>query len=139
MAGSKKKATKAKKPASARSTKGSGRTIGEYMKSLEAGRRHQLQELRSWISDALPEAKETMSYGMPTWEIAGEKVCAAASQKSYLALYFCELPVLDRHRDAFSHLDVGKSCIRFRELDALPHATLKKMLREAQRDVAARA
>jgi len=114
-------------------TEGTGRTISQYMQSLEPERRRALGELRERVGKGLPGARETMSYGMPTWEIAGEPVCAAASQKNYMALYFCEIPVLDRHREAFAHLDVGKSCIRFKQLDDLPIATLKKMFREAAR------
>ena len=35
-----------------------------------------------------------------------------------------------------AHLDVGKSCIRFKRLDELPKAIVRKALREAGRAVA---
>ena len=102
----------------AKSEEGSGKTVSQYVASLVAARRKEFTELRELVSKALPETKLTMSYGMPTWEIGGP-VCAAASQKRYLALYVCELESLDRHRGAFAHLDVGKSCIRFKTIEAM--------------------
>ncbi len=119
--------SKATGKAGAKGTKGTGRTRTAYLKSLEPARRKQFQELREIVCKGLPAARETMSYGMPTWEVEGRPLVAAASQKRNLALYFMTENVLDRHRDAFSHLDVGKCCIRFRKLEDLPGPTLKKI------------
>lgn len=113
---------------------GHGDTVAAYLAGLEGERRKGVEVLRELVSEGLPSAHETMSYGMPTWELGGRPVCALASQKHHLALYFCETPVLDRHREAFSHLDVGRSCIRFERVDELPTGVLRKMLSEVARE-----
>jgi uncharacterized protein YdhG (YjbR/CyaY superfamily) len=89
-----------------------------------------LGELRALIKQAVPKAAETMSYGMPNYEL-GRQGCAIASQKQYLGLYGCETEALDESRDDFAHLNVGKSCIRFTRLDQLPMPRLKAVLRSA--------
>ena len=118
-------------------TKGKGGTVREYVASLEPGRRKEFQQLRELVSKHLPSARLTMAYSMPTWEINGP-VIAAASQKSYIALYCLTKNVLDPNREAFSHLDVGKSCIRFRRMDDLPLPAVKKLLRAAEKEARAR-
>lgn len=114
--------------------RGRGDTVAAYLASLDGERRESVEALRELVSKGLPSARETMSYGMPTWELGGRAVCAVASKKRHLALYFCETPVLDRHRDALSHLDVGRTCIRFARVDELPKAVLRKMLGEVARE-----
>ena len=52
-------------------TKGSGKTVAEYVKSLSPERRKAFGELRALVSKELPKARLTMAYSMPTWEING--------------------------------------------------------------------
>jgi hypothetical protein len=80
-----------------------------------------------------------MQYGMIGWYVPlarypdtynGQPLAIAnlGSQKNHMALYLTSVygdPVLDKwFRDAFAaagkKLDMGKSCVRFRSLDALP-------------------
>lgn len=56
-----------------------------------------------------------------------------AAQKQYLALYVYETDVLARHRRAFAHLNVGKSCIRFTSLDDLSERDVRKVLRDTKK------
>ena len=107
-------------------------TVDEYFAALPPGRREALGALRELVGKCLPRARETMHYKMPTWELDGP-VCAIASQKQHLALYLCDVPVLDDFRDELSHLNLGKGCVRFRSLDELPKMTVRAMLREAAR------
>lgn len=113
-------------------------TVPGYVRSVAADRRGELEELRAWVRGVLPAARETMSYRMPTYEAGdGALICAIAAQKHHLALYVCQPQVLARHREAFSRLDVGKGCIRFRHLTALPRTAARKLLRDAARHAGA--
>jgi hypothetical protein len=110
-------------------------TVSGYVRSVAADRRREFEELRDWVRGVLPAARETMSYRMPTYEASdGGLICAIAAQKHHLALYVCQPELLARHREAFSHLDVGKGCIRFRHLADLPRTATRKLLRETARD-----
>ena len=104
------------------------RTPAAYVAALEPERRREFAKLRAFVRKNLPKARETMSYKMPTYELAGQRVCAIAAQKRYLALYLCESRALDRQRRDFSHLDVGVGCIRFRSTSELPLAASRTLL-----------
>ena len=66
---------------------------------------------------------------MPTYDYRGAMLCAFASQKQYMSLYV-EPRVLDRHREELDHLNLGKSCIRFKSLAQLPLDVVRKILEE---------
>jgi uncharacterized protein YdhG (YjbR/CyaY superfamily) len=110
-------------------------SVPEYLASLPSGKRAEFEALRDWVRGVLPDAAETMSYKMPTYE-GRERICAIAAQKRYFALHICETDTLERHRSEFEHLNVGKGCIRFAHLRDLPRGAARKLLREAARELA---
>ena len=105
------------------------RTVDAYLEVLAPDRREALAVLRSLVREVVPEAEETMRYGMPTYEKDGSVVCSFASQKRYLSLYM-DVGRVEAHRDRLAGLDVGKSCIRFKSLEQLPLDTVRTILRE---------
>ena len=109
------------------------KSVDAYLKKVEPKRRADLAKLREIVKKAIPAAVETTRHNMPSYELGDEAVVSCASQKNYMALYVCETDILDQHRDALSHLDVGKSCIRFKSLDDLPLKTVRAILRETAR------
>lgn len=106
------------------------RSVDEYIDTLDPKRRETFCQLRDWIRGTLPEAKETMVYGMPTYEM-GRPICAIAAQKRYFCIYLCEAEALNQHRRAFAGLNLGKSCIRFRRISQLPIEDVERVLLEA--------
>ena len=56
-------------------------------------------------------------------------MCAFASQKQYMSLYM-DVDLVKEHADELSHLNVGKSCIRFTKIDNLPLDTVEQILKE---------
>ena len=103
--------------------------VDQYLEKLGPPRRDALTQVRALILEEVPDAVESMKYKMPTYEYGGAMLCAFASQKRYMSLYV-EPPILDRHREELSHLDLGKSCIRFRSIEQLPQATVRTILQE---------
>ena len=105
------------------------KTVDAYLEALAPDRREALAALRSLVHEVVPEAEETMRYGMPTYEKDGALLCSFASQKHYLSLYM-DVGRVEAHRDQLAGLDVGKSCIRFRALEKLPVDTVRVILEE---------
>ena len=103
--------------------------VEAYLGGLPPERREALEKLREVVRAAAPEASETMRYNMPTYELGGEVVCAFASQKHYMSLYM-DTEIVAQHKGELEHLNVGKSCIRFRKLEKLPLDAVKVMLKE---------
>ena len=61
-------------------------TVDEYILAFPEPVRTKLQELRLLIKDAVPEAEETIKYGMPTFTLHGNLVYFAAWKK-HIGLY----------------------------------------------------
>ena len=115
-------------------------TVGEYLASLPADRRAALETVRSQILDNLPDGyEEVMNWGMITYEVPLETYpdtyngkplmyAALASQKNHMAVYLTGVYMDEgareefeaRYRETGKRMDMGKSCVRFRQLEDLP-------------------
>jgi uncharacterized protein DUF1801 len=115
-------------------------TVAQYLASLPPDRRAALAEVRAVINARLPAGyQETIQYNMISWIVPPSRLSATyngqplalaslGSQKHYMALYLMtvygktELGAWfrDAYRATGKKLDMGKACIRFRTLDALP-------------------
>ncbi|MGE0549103.1 MAG: DUF1801 domain-containing protein [Kofleriaceae bacterium] len=115
-------------------------TVKQYLASLPAERRVAIARVREVVNANLPRGyEEGMSFGMICWYVPftrvaktynGQPLCYAglASQKNHMALYLMgvygnqqvETAFRKGFADAGKTLDMGKSCVRFKSLDALP-------------------
>ena len=115
-------------------------TIDDYLASLPEDRRAAISSVRAVVNANLPEGyQEGMQYGMIGWYVPLSRypktyngqplsIVALGSQKSHMAIYLTGVysdPEIDTwFRSAFAaagkKLDMGKSCVRFTKLEALP-------------------
>ena len=114
------------------------KTFAAYVAEAPEERRATLRKLRSLIKKTAPKAKESMSGGVPNYEFEDEMLCAFASQKQYLALYFCETDVVSKYRSKLRSPNCGKSCVRYRRFDDIPYAVIETMLKEAMKTLRGR-
>jgi uncharacterized protein YdhG (YjbR/CyaY superfamily) len=90
-------------------------------------RKKSLESLRTLIFEVAPGIKETTHYNLPTYELE-EVVVAMASQKHYMSLYL-DVDLVDKYKNELSHLNCGKSCVRFKKNTDLPLDTIKTILK----------
>jgi hypothetical protein len=123
-------------------------TVEGYLASLPAERRAVVSTVRDLVLQHLPDGyREWMAWGMIGYGIPlerypdtynGQPLCyvALAAQKNYYALYLTcaadDEGDAQRLKDAFARagktLDMGKSCLRFKSLDALPLAAIGDLI-----------
>ncbi len=109
-------------------------TVDEYLAQLSGERRQALAALREIVQSTVPNATETMTYGMPTYFVdppPAKPFCSFASQKNYMALYICDTDLLAARRAEFDGMSVGKSCVRFGALDELPLDVVETLVGQA--------
>ena len=104
-------------------------SVVEYINGLEPKRKAALGAVREVILKSVPGVDETMLYGMPTYELGDDVVCAMASQKNYMSLYM-NVDLVEKHREELGDLNIGKSCVRFRRLEKLPLDVVATILKE---------
>jgi hypothetical protein len=121
------------------------KTPDEYVKNLTDDRKNEFSKLRKTILDNLPTGfSETMSYGMIGYVVPHSiypdgyhcdpklplPFINLASQKNYIALYHMGVYankelyhwfVNEYPKHAKRKLDMGKSCIRFKNMEDIPY------------------
>lgn len=117
-------------------------TVDEYLASLPADRRDAISKIRDTVNANLPTGyEEGIQYGMISWFVPESvlpaksvyngqplSVVGLGSQKNHMALYMMCVYGDQRLRTWFElaykksgkKLDMGKACVRFKSLDALP-------------------
>ncbi|AZQ44567.1 DUF1801 domain-containing protein [Nonlabens ponticola] len=121
-------------------------TPEQYLDELTEERHQAVRKLRDTVRENLPDGfEESMGYGMIAYQVplssypkgyhAGKEPTPLpfiniASQKNHIALYHMGLysrpDLLDWFKDEFPKhskrkLDMGKSCIRFKNIDDIPY------------------
>jgi uncharacterized protein YdhG (YjbR/CyaY superfamily) len=120
------------------------KTVNDYIKALPEDRRNVISELRNVLLKNLPKGfEERMSYGMPGFVVpfktfpAGYHVDSNqplpfinyASQKNHIGLYhlgiYSDEKILKWFQNEYpryvkTKLDMGKSCIRFKNSKNIP-------------------
>ena len=99
--------------------------VHEYMQSIPEDRQQVISDLRALVKQTTLQAVESMKYSMPTYEMNSEMFCAIASQKHYMSLY-TDAAIVEQYWKELPHLNIGKSCIRFKKDGDLPLHIVKK-------------
>jgi len=126
-------------------------TPEEYLQQLPPERLEVMQHLRQCIVENLPEGfQETIQYGMLSYVVPFDiypsgyhcakdqplPFLAMASQKNAISLYhmgiYADEPLLhwfvsEYPKHSKTKLDMGKSCIRFKKMDAIPYALIGEL------------
>ena len=126
-------------------------TVEEYLQKVPAERQEPMARLRALLRSNLPEGfEEVLSYGMPGFVVPHDvypkgyhcdpilplPFVSFASQKNFIALYHMGLYANEDHMawfkaswdaDQWGKLDMGKSCIRFKNMDKIPWDLLSEL------------
>ncbi|HET7218164.1 MAG TPA: DUF1801 domain-containing protein [Vicinamibacterales bacterium] len=125
-------------------------TVKEYLASLPNDRRAAMEQVRKVIVDNLPKGyEEGTALGMLMYSVPlsvlpntynGQPLCyaALASQKNYMSVHLMPL-YGDKKTEAWfrsefkargKKLDMGKSCVRFKNVDDLPLDLIGDVIRK---------
>ena len=126
-------------------------TPEEYINELPDDRKIVIQKLRKTILDHLPKGfKEQMNYGMLGYVVPHDlypegyhcntalplPFMNVASQKNFVALYHSGMYASTELYDWFveeypkyvkTRLDMGKSCIRFKNMETIPYGLIGEL------------
>ena len=112
------------------------RTVGQYIAAQPKPARAVLSRVRQTIREALPEAKEVISYKIPAYKLQGGIVLYVAGWKRHFSLY----PVGPRLAAAFGKelvpYLVGKGTVRFPLSDPVPVKLIERIANFRAREFA---
>jgi len=129
-------------------------TVADYLAELPPERRQTIEKVREIILKNLPDGyEEVMNWGMITYQVPLEvypdtynkkplMYAALANQKNHMAVYLTGIYLDEKLNQEFEdsykktgkRYDVGKSCVRFRNLDDLPLPLIGESIKEMEMD-----
>lgn len=104
-------------------------TIPKYISGLPREERSIVATLDKMVRTIAPKGSGSMKYGMPTYQLAS-RIIAFNSQKNYFSFY-ADPEIVGRYRDELKGLDCGRSCIRFRRMEDVSLATLRRIVNDS--------
>jgi uncharacterized protein YdhG (YjbR/CyaY superfamily) len=100
----------------------------DYFTTVQEPARTTLEKLRSTIRAAVPDATETISYGMPTFKYVGKPLVALKASKDHCALHTMGYIPTELESDLEKY-ETGKGTIRFPKDRPLPAALVRKIVK----------
>jgi uncharacterized protein YdhG (YjbR/CyaY superfamily) len=102
-------------------------TINEYIHTFPQTVREILEDLRKIISEAAPNAEETISYNIPTFKLNGNLVHFAAYKKH---IGFYPTPSgIEKFKDDLSVYEVAKGSVKFPLNKPIPYDLIRDIVK----------
>jgi len=111
-------------------------SVDEYIASQTKAVQAILSRVRGAIRKALPNARETISYQMPTYTLHGSRVIYFAIWKKHYSIYAATGRVLAALRDELAAYQVDKGTIRFPLSEPVPVTLIARIAKLRAKEVA---
>jgi uncharacterized protein YdhG (YjbR/CyaY superfamily) len=108
---------------------GPAASVDEYLAAVPEHVRPALEQVRHAVRAVVPEATETISYGIPTFKEGGTAVVGYGASKNHCSLYVMSPAVMEAHRDDLEGYETSKGTVRFPADRPLPAAVVKKLVK----------
>ena len=104
--------------------------VTAHLKKFDKPQRDALQAVREIIAEALPEAKEVIKYGIPTFAIDGKGVIGFDGFKNHNSIFPYSGSFASRMKDELAGYVQTKGSIHFDKEKTFPKGLLKKIIKE---------
>ena len=101
-------------------------SIDEYIKTFPKGIQDILEKIRQVIKEAVPEAKETINYQMPTFKLNGKNLVHFAAWKQHIGFY----PTpdgIENFKEELSAYKTAKGSVQFPKKSSIPYGLIKQI------------
>ena len=104
------------------------KTIDEYIAASPASVRDVLEELRRTIRESAPESEETISYGIPTFDLNGKHLVHFAAYKNHIGFYPTSSGI-SRFKKELSRYELSRGTVRFPVNEPIPFDLIRKIVK----------
>lgn len=102
-------------------------TIDKYIKTAPREARSILQKIRDIIRKETPDAKETISYRMPTFKLSDKNLVHFAAFKNHIGFYPTP-SAITQFKKELSKYKTAKGSVQFPLDEPIPYSLIKKMV-----------
>jgi uncharacterized protein YdhG (YjbR/CyaY superfamily) len=110
-------------------------TFDEYLASLPGPQRAELERVRRVVQRAVPDAEESVSYGMPAFKYDKRPLLGFRASKNHLSVFPFSPEAIDAARGALEGFDISKGTVRFTPEQPVPDAALEELVRHRLREI----
>lgn len=103
-------------------------TIDEYIAKLTKEERAELQRLMKIIRQEVPEAEESISYGMPAFKFSGKPLIYLGVFKDHLSIFPTSGPVAELEAELHKYT-TGKGTLQYKLEEPFPEELLIELLK----------
>jgi uncharacterized protein YdhG (YjbR/CyaY superfamily) len=107
----------------------SGKDVDNFLAKLPADARATLEKIRKTIRAVVPDATETINYGIPMFKHRGRNLVGFGATKNHCALYVMSPEVMTAHAAELEPYAMGKGSIRFPANEPPPASLVKKLVK----------
>ena len=111
--------------------------VEDYLAALPEDQHSALEKLRTTIRTTVPDATETISYQMPTFEVDGRFLVSYGAFKDHCSLFPASGAVMEALGNELQPYYSGKGTIRFTAERPLPAALVTKVVEVRLEETAA--
>ncbi len=102
--------------------------IDEYLAKVEPAKRKALERIRALAKKAVPEADETISYGMPTLKYQGKPFLGFDAHANHIGVYPYSGHVIEMLSEKLRAYKTTKGAIRVPLETPIPERTLRAVI-----------
>ena len=114
-------------------------SVEQYIASQPSAAKKTLEKVRKVIRTSIPDAEETISYGMPAYKLHGRTVLFFAGWKEHFSLYPGNNRLVATFAGELTNYKVSKGTIQFALSEPVPAALIERIARFRAEEVAAEA
>ena len=104
------------------------KSVDEYLATVPEEARATLEKVRQTIKSIVPDATETISYGMPTLKYKGKGIAGFAAFKDHCTYFPMSGSVVETLKDDLKSYRTAKGTIHFPLDKPLPKILVKKLI-----------
>jgi uncharacterized protein YdhG (YjbR/CyaY superfamily) len=101
--------------------------VEEYLKNLDPDQLKEFERIRSIVRSKLPDAREVISYKVPTFKYEGQPVLYVGTFKQHMSIFPTSGPIR-KLASKLSEYEVNKGTIRFTLNQPLPEALIEEII-----------
>jgi uncharacterized protein YdhG (YjbR/CyaY superfamily) len=109
--------------------------VDAYLAALPPAQREALQRLRAQVARLVPDAVETISYGMPAFKLNGRFLVSFAGWKAHCSIYPLTDTFLAAHADELEGYPRTKGSLHFTPEEPLPDALVEGLVMARRADL----
>jgi uncharacterized protein YdhG (YjbR/CyaY superfamily) len=106
----------------------SKKEVDDYLASLEEPKRSTLEVLREAILDAVPDAEQGISYGVPAFRLQGKVIAGFAAFKNHLSYLPHSGSVFPEVGDDIARYKTSSGALQFAVDEPLPKSLVRKLV-----------